>query len=219
MVRVTQNLKSQIIHKHLYYNSLSQIAKETNVSKTTVFNVIHDWESRVNATDLDEIRLLLREIRTSGITIQQCVRGFRTEQILRQFEIKDELEGWIDNEIVEENTESKGTDTLSNQLNFDPTTPESLSDKGDKISNKRRERNKINKKNYEIYDFINDIYKKCNANSINSGIIVKWITDLFHFYSFMDEKQISDDTNDYYSLYHEENTRNTKNKKMNLMMS
>ncbi len=109
MVKVTHPLKSEIIQKHLYSLSLNEIANETGISKTTAHNVIYDWNSRLESMDIQEIRRFTSEMRKSGITVQQCAQGFRTFQMLKEFEINDEFDGWIDEDtdIEDKNLDSK----------------------------------------------------------------------------------------------------------------
>ena len=76
MVKVTHPLKSAIIQKSLYGRSLNEIAIETGISKTTAYNVIYDWKSRLASIDIEEIRRFTSEMGKSGITVQQCVQGF-----------------------------------------------------------------------------------------------------------------------------------------------
>jgi transposase-like protein len=96
MVKVTASVRSQVIEKYLYRYSLSQIAKEIGISKTTAYNIVQDWNSKVSFLDVEDIRIFLSHLRKSGITIEECVQGYRTIQILKQFGVEDddELEEW-----------------------------------------------------------------------------------------------------------------------------
>ncbi len=197
MVKVTPSLKSLIIQKYLYRHSLSEIAYETGVSKTTAHNITTEWMSKVSVPDIAELRRFLDEMRKSGITILECVQGFRTAQILRDFGIKDdEFEEWMDDDDKEtENT----TDAEKSDSKINLATRESLSDNivesSDSDStfiNKTAEVKTKDKKNQITY-FMNSIYNNCKAHGIKPAIIVRWIEDLFHFYSISDYNILSSD--------------------------
>ncbi len=98
--------------------SLSQIALETRISKTTAHNVVFDWKSKILAGDIEEIRGFIAEAGRSGITVQQCVQGFRTFQILQEFEIADDFDGWIEDEEEEgkDNNPDSNTSQMENSL-------------------------------------------------------------------------------------------------------
>lgn len=70
MVKITPDLISKIIHKHLYGSSLSEVSNETGISKTTAHNIVQDWKSRLSATDIDEIRIFLTDVRRS---VYHCI--------------------------------------------------------------------------------------------------------------------------------------------------
>jgi hypothetical protein len=74
MVKVTPSIRSQVIKKHLYMYSLSQIGKEVGILKTAAYIIVQDWNSRVSFLDVDDIRIFLSHLRKSGITIEMCPR-------------------------------------------------------------------------------------------------------------------------------------------------
>lgn len=172
---------------------MGQISKETGFSKTTVFNVVHEWTLAVAVTDLDEIRFFLSELKKSGITIQQCVRGFRIEQILHKFKLNDEFDEWIDDEKTSNTVESTGLDLSFNQPELNTNNASSLYDENKEglVSIGYQGKNKIGI-TYSITDFINRVYKNCNTHGISPEIIVKWLLDLFEFYALTDKKQTLD---------------------------
>jgi orotate phosphoribosyltransferase-like protein len=83
LVKATASIRSQVIEKHLYGHSLSQIAKEIGISKTNSYNIVQDWNSRVSSLNIDDIRIFLSNIGKSGITIEEYVQGYRTAQIFK----------------------------------------------------------------------------------------------------------------------------------------
>lgn len=206
MVKVIAPIRSQVIEKHLYGHSLSQIAKEIGISKTTSYNIVQDWNSRVSSLDIDDIRIFLSNIRKSGITIEQCVQGYRTAQILKQFGVEDdELEKWAykDEEIeADERSEKPNLDTHYKKeysIDLKPPNPNSLFHKLPK------ENKNSMVKTYQFSYFVEDIYQKCKNHNIKPSIVVGWIEDLFSFYS-VSYNQLTDDGIDKYSKADQKNT-------------
>jgi len=197
MVKVTPQKKSKIIRMDFESISYSKIADEVGVSKTTVFNVINDYLKKVNASYVEEIKFFLTEIRKSGISIQDCVNGFRTYQLLRAFKIKDEFEEWIDME--EDNIfYQEELDPAFNDItdNFDDGKSYLGVKKG--IDNRKEEAEKEKEKKtkkYSIEDFISDLYDKCRTNNIKPDTIIKWMLDLFDFFSYIDQNEVIDKLN------------------------
>jgi hypothetical protein len=60
-------------------------------------------------------------------------------------------------------------------------------------------------KTYQFSYFVEDIYKKCKNHNIKPSIVVKWIEDLFSFYS-ISFSQSTDDSIDKYSKADQKNT-------------
>ncbi len=90
--KITHLLKSQVIRKYLYAFSMNEIARETLLSKGTVYNIIQDWRSKIVGINIEEIRAFMSEVRKSGITIEECAQGFRIVQLLKKFDINDEFD-------------------------------------------------------------------------------------------------------------------------------
>jgi hypothetical protein len=183
VVKVTHSLKSAIIKKYLYGLSLNEISNETGISKTTAHNVIYDWKSMLEALDIEEIRRFTSEMGNSGITVQQCVQGFRTFQMLKEFDINDEFDGWIDEEtsIVDESLDSK-TIQNENSLLDDISSNDQLNQITKRSQENRNSKDKANQISY----FINTIYKNCKTHDIRPVTVIKWIEDLFDCLSISD---------------------------------
>ena len=192
MVRVTQPLKSVIIRNYLNGLSLSQIALETGISKTTAHNVVFDWKSKILAGDIEEIRRFIAEAGRSGITVQQCVQGFRTFQILQEFEIADDFDGWIE----DEEGEGKDNNPDSNTSQMENSLLDHVRSADQPIQIAKRSKTNTNKNQYyktnQISYFINTIYKNCKNHSIKPSIVMKWMEDLFECFIFS-ENQINVD--------------------------
>ncbi|KAA2282080.1 hypothetical protein [Candidatus Nitrosocosmicus sp. SS] len=197
MVKVTPQIKSKIIRMDFESISYSKIADEVGVSKTTVFNVVNDYLKKVNASYVEEIKFFLTEVRKSGISIQDCVKGFRTYQLLRAFKIKDEFEEWIDME-EDDIFYQEEIDPAFNDITDNFDDGKSYPDMKKGIDNRKEEaeKEKENKtKKYSIEDFISDLYDECRANNIKPDTIIKWMVDMFDFFSYTDKNKAADNLN------------------------
>jgi hypothetical protein len=96
MFKVPPKICDQVIQLHLKGYSMSKIARIIGgISKTTVNNIIHDWKKRTSAGNIEDIRFFMRTLRESGITIENCIEGFRIQQMLKEFGISEEPCDWI----------------------------------------------------------------------------------------------------------------------------
>ena len=199
MVKITPSIRSQVIEKHLYSYSLSQIAKEVGISKTTAYNIVQDWNSRVSFLDLGDIRTFLSHLRKSGITIEQCVQGYRTIHILKQLGVDDDgSEGWVHKDEEIEDDERSGNQ--SPDIHYKESL---IAFKIPKSTNLAQKSPKENKNSIDINQFsyfVEAVYKNCKDHKIKPSIIVRWINDLFNFYSIRDNES-RDDT-----IYKDSNT-------------
>ncbi|HEX5185371.1 MAG TPA: hypothetical protein VFV86_00650 [Nitrososphaeraceae archaeon] len=184
MAKVTASTRSQVINKHLYSFSLSEIAKEVGISKTTCHNIVQDWNSRVSFLDLDDIRTFLSHLRKSGITIEQCVQGYRTKQLLERFGVydDDELESIYQSESIEDEVGSAESN-LDAFHKEDSTRHFRPHNSHQSFTNLQKDNKKSVEAAYQFSYFIEDIYKNCKKHDIKPSIIVRWIEDLFNLYS------------------------------------
>src|SRR5690242_6863616 len=188
MVRMTAPLKSLIIQRHLHGKSYAQIAKEIGVSKTAVFNVVQEWYHKVSATDIDAIRLFLTEVHRSGISVQDCIDGYRTCQILKAFEVRIEPQEYFE-ESQSEVIEPEDYTLESNQVE-DASIEKELSIGATKQStNQTKVREKELKTNPTIEEFVNEVYNRCISYGIKPNIVIRWILDLFRTFSFKDDDE------------------------------
>lgn len=202
MVKLTPYTKSQIIRMDLQGLSFGQIAKEAGVSKSTVFNVVHEWSEKVNASYIEEIRFFLTEVRRSGITLQECIKGFRIWQILRAFQIQDEYEGWFDSE-EEPSVDPENFDFSSYESKLNQSNSNNSYDVNKRIDNKSRKVKETGQKKLLVADFITEIYEKCKTHSIKPTIIIKWMLDLLDFFSFTVKNDNKDDVEQDTLQHHE----------------
>ena len=68
---------------------MDQIVSETNVSKGKVHYLINDWKNEIGLPYIDELREFSVTVRKSGISIGQCVQGFRMISILKNLGIHE----------------------------------------------------------------------------------------------------------------------------------
>jgi predicted peroxiredoxin len=122
--KTTNLLKTQVIQKYLHGLSMNDIVRETLLSKGTVNNIIQDWRSNIDGTNIEEIRAFTSEVRKSGVTIVECAQGFRTVQLLKKFDINDEFDSSSEN--VEDEYEYEDldpdVDKSSSITNHNPST-------------------------------------------------------------------------------------------------
>ena len=81
-----------VIQKYLNGKTLDQIAKETGLSKGTVYNLVKRWKDKLGSSGVEEIREFVSIMSKSGLTVQGCAQGFRIAQILKELGINDEFE-------------------------------------------------------------------------------------------------------------------------------
>ncbi|VFJ12906.1 hypothetical protein [Candidatus Nitrosocosmicus franklandus] len=123
------------------------------------------------------------------MTMQQCVIGFRTAQILKKFFIDDGFDKNILNDD-ENKVQELGCNTGllgKSQINHDTSLGHTNEDQ--KLS-KTSDKKTIN----EISHFLGVIYRNCRVNGISPDHIIKWLDDLFQFYSTANTNNIYDNT-------------------------
>ena len=69
---------------------MNQIANETGISKGKVHYLINEWKDKIGSSDIDEIKEFVGLVKKSGISIDQCAKGFRTINILKGFGIEND---------------------------------------------------------------------------------------------------------------------------------
>src|SRR5690606_16190920 len=83
--------------------------------------------------------------------------------------------------------------------NFDDDKSFPCEKKG--IDNRKEEGDKKKKtKKYSIEDFISDHYDECMNHNIKPDTIIKWMLDLFDFFSYTDQNKVIDKLNIYSTL-------------------
>ena len=108
--RITSFSNDIVIQKYLNGKTLDQIAKETSLSKGTVYNLVKRWKDKLGSIGIEEIREFATIVSKSGLTIQECAQGFRIAQILKELGINDEFEDGDDsapNKIFWNQSETK----------------------------------------------------------------------------------------------------------------
>jgi DNA-binding Lrp family transcriptional regulator len=91
---------------------MNQIALETGISKGKVHYIINDWKKKIAIPDIDGIIDFIALVKKSNMSIQQCARGFRMTNMLRDLGIQD------DNAVYVYNSNSnRNIDIGNNQYN------------------------------------------------------------------------------------------------------
>ncbi len=88
--------KSLAIQYYLKGLTRDRIAKEVGLSTGTVSNTIRDWETSIGLSHALDIRDFAVMVKKSGMSIEQCVQGFRMVQLLKNLGIWkiNEVGGW-----------------------------------------------------------------------------------------------------------------------------
>lgn len=212
MVKVTAQIRSKVIEKHLYGYSFSQIGREVGISKTMSYNIVQDWNSRISFLDIDDIRIFLSHLRKSDITIEQCVKGYRSIQLLQQLGVVDDsaLEEWASEEEEIERGQLSENHIAGTQDNKETSTDSKLSYPMNPYHKSPKENQNSLKSTYQFNYFVQEIYNNCKYRKIKPYIIIRWIEDLFNFYSNIDYEPIDD------NVY---NSSNTDQKNSNVVES
>jgi len=87
-----------VTQRYLQGKSMNQIANETGVSKGKVHYLIKEWKDKMGSSDIDEIKEFMGLVKKSGVSIEQCAKGFRTTNILKGFGIENEDDEYDDND-------------------------------------------------------------------------------------------------------------------------
>lgn len=121
----------------------------------------------------------------------KCAQGFRIIQLLKKFDINDEVN-------VYEEDEHEDLDLNLDKSNFvkyhDPSTQNT-----NEITNSNENGNKKSTKieNNKIIYFLDHIYKNCKRLNITPNIVIEWIEDLLSsFHDFATESDKDNDCND-----------------------
>ena len=72
-----------MIQRFLSGKSRDQIAKETGVSTGKVSYIINDWKRGIGISDIEEIRAFAITVKKSGMSMAQCVEGYRMFHLIK----------------------------------------------------------------------------------------------------------------------------------------
>ena len=61
--------------------------KKLGVAPGSVSNKINEWKKRIDAPDIEELRRFAVNLKKSGMTMKQCIKGLRFLQLLKGLEI------------------------------------------------------------------------------------------------------------------------------------
>jgi hypothetical protein len=129
---ISSQIEESIIQNYILGHSRDEIAVETGVAPGSVSNKVNEWKRKIEAPDIEELRRFAVNIRKSGMTIKQCIKGFRFLQLLKGLEIaieNDDIDSDLDsltffvNEIYKKCKEKGMTSTvvttwITDLLNF-----------------------------------------------------------------------------------------------------
>jgi hypothetical protein len=200
MFKVPSKIYYQVIQLHLKSYSMAEIARIVGgISKTTVHNIIHDWKKRTSAGNIEDIRFFMRTLKESGITIENCIEGFRIQQMLKEFGIPEGSCDWIIQEDDFTNSSSSvscsagGNCSLHNPYESKAVSKEEsvldLIDLSQSESSLANEKKNVREKLHPSPDvnpvslFVQTLYNECKIHKIAPSSAVKWIRDMLDFFS------------------------------------
>jgi predicted nucleic acid-binding Zn-ribbon protein len=76
-----------VVQDYLGGKPRNQIAKDRNTSTGNVSNIVDSWKKRVGIPNVDELREFVVLVRKSGMSIEECVQGFRIAQTMTRIGI------------------------------------------------------------------------------------------------------------------------------------
>ncbi len=178
MSKITSAIEFGVIDEYSRGQTLDQIAEKTNLSKGSVYNIIKKWKSRLVEGNVDEIRKFRNLLKKSGITIEDCVLGFRMVNILDKFNLHDDFEKPLADLLLSGSVQIEKTNVSDLEEFADDYLTDDLKD----IEN-------IRIKGNEILSFLSEIYEQCRANNIKPTYILKWIKDLLDHFSHTEKSE------------------------------
>lgn len=93
-----------IVQDYLGGKPRNQIAKDRNTSTGNVSNIVDAWKKRVGIPYVDELREFVVFLKKSGISIEECVQGFRIAQTMTRIGISIDGNGSCQNNYTDFNS-------------------------------------------------------------------------------------------------------------------
>lgn len=96
-------LESLVIRDYLSGKTREQIALDNKTSTGNVSNITKEWKNKIGKLDAEQLREFVVLVKKSGLSMEQCVQGFRTAQLMKNLGIdysdnEDEYNGHDDNQ-------------------------------------------------------------------------------------------------------------------------
>jgi hypothetical protein len=96
---ISSQVEELIIRNYILGHSRDEIAEETGVAPGSVSNKVNDWKKRIEAPDVEELRRFAVNMKRSGMTMKQCIKGLRFLQLLKGLKIiieNDDIDSDLD---------------------------------------------------------------------------------------------------------------------------
>ncbi|VFJ14344.1 helix-turn-helix domain-containing protein [Candidatus Nitrosocosmicus franklandus] len=198
MLKIDKENYYEVIRLYLHGYSMAEVSRIIGtVSKTTVYNIVHDWFKKVSSGNIEDVRFFMRVLREKGITIEDCNEGFRTQQMLKEFEIPEEPYDWITEGNEFAAVDGQGSSCNSNHSLYHPDESKLISKKEsllDIIPHSRKNIQTYRKKKDEMFGksklginpvsyFVQTLYNECKTHRVTPPIAVKWTRDILDFFS------------------------------------
>ncbi len=96
---ISSQVEELIIRNYILGHSRDEIAEETGVAPGSVSNKVNDWKNRIEAPDVEELRRFAVNLKKSGMTMKQCIKGLRFLHLLKGLKIvieNDDIDSDLD---------------------------------------------------------------------------------------------------------------------------
>jgi len=157
--------KALVIQGYLNGKTRDLISKEIGISTGGVSNTIKEWKREIRVPEIEALRDFTITVKKSGLSIQQCAKGYRMVQLMKDFGIDDDADENADGYTTGSNNSSNGSGSDIN----------------------------IEGKKMNFPSFVKEIYSNCKNHGIPPAQISSWVKDMLDFYppSHSDSKRDS----------------------------
>jgi hypothetical protein len=112
------SVKSLVIQGFLNGKSRDQLALEARISTGKASNIIKDWKNAIGIPDVEELRDFSVTVRKSGISIDECVQGYRMVQLMKSLGIADDEDEDGTVNVINNNNRSSSNNRIGNYNEF-----------------------------------------------------------------------------------------------------
>ncbi len=93
---ISPDEKISVIEDWLDGETRENIAIKHNIGSGTVYNIVQEWSNGIGVNKANVLRVLAVKLKQNGLTVNDCVKGFRMRMIFKKYGIQeDQLEDGI----------------------------------------------------------------------------------------------------------------------------